>query len=66
MFLSIIVDNMPWPSLKDGVSLKCMLEVILPSPIMLVYMVWSIIFIPMVRLIMSVCNSFPNLLEFMS
>merc|ERR1719356_557390 len=66
MFLSIIVDNMRWPSLKDGVSLTCMLEVILPSPIMLVYLVLSIILIPVLRLIMSVVNPFPNLLEVMS
>merc|ERR1719356_1638015 len=62
MFLSIIVDNIPWPSLKNGV----VLDVISPSPIMLVYMVWSIIFIPKLGLIMSVVNPFPNLLEVMS
>merc|ERR1719175_574122 len=59
MFLSIIFDDMSWPMIIDGISLAFMFEVILPWPIMLVYIVWSIMFTSMLRLIMLVDRSRP-------
>merc|ERR1711973_730716 len=49
----------------DGISLGTMFEGILPWPIMLVYIVWSIMFISMLRLIMSVDRPRPIMLDVM-
>jgi len=66
MFLSITFDDMSWPMIIDGISLAFMFEVILPWPIMLVvYMVWSIMFISTLRLIMSVDRPRPIMLDVM-
>jgi len=65
MFLSITFDDMSWPIIIDGISLVFMFVVILPWPIMLVYIVWSIMFISMLRLIMSVDRPRPIMLDVM-